>query len=344
MIMNALASNRVKLAPGFWSSLRSLDHSPEDVLVHANLPITIVEEQIVTTAQYYAIWQSYTELAGDAATGLVELATAFDTAHYPPAVLATFHAPNFREALLRMTRYKQMCPPESLRMQEEGAYAVIDLAWQNRAEPGPPILVGVTLANLLELGRRGTGLRLVAHAVEVMDEMGNKDVLEAYFGCSVQTGASGNRITLHRSDLDRPFITYNEEMLAILTPALDRSLHEQPNTRSITENVKYILSRNLSRGRYDIQTIARELGMSDRTLQRRLAEAGMSFKELITQTRHEQSLHYLADPSLEIKEIAFLLGYEDQNSFYRAFRSWEGDTPAHWRASQDHWRTTLVTE
>ncbi|WP_020614816.1 AraC family transcriptional regulator [Paenibacillus daejeonensis] len=342
--MNASASDRVKLAPGFWSSLRSLDHSPEEVVVHANLPMAILEEPIVTTAQYYAIWQSYAELAGDAATGLIELATAFDTAHYPPAVLATFHAPDFREALLRMTRYKQMCPPEYLRLHEEGAYAVIDLAWQNPGEPGPPILVGVTLANLLELGRRGTGTQLVAHAVEIMDEMGNKDVLQAYFGCSVHTGASGNRIILHRRDLDRPFITYNEEMLAILTPALDRSLHELPKARSITENVKYILSRNLSRGQYDIQTIASELGMSDRTLQRRLAEAGIRFTELITQTRHEQALHYLADPSLEIKEIAFLVGYEDQNSFYRAFRSWEGDTPANWRASQDHWRSPLVTE
>lgn len=81
-----------------------------------------------------------------------------------------------------------------------------------------------------------------------------------------------------------------------------------------------------------MQTVAKELHMSDRTLQRRLTDEGTSYKELLTQTRHEQAIEYLADPSLEIKEVAFLVGYEDQNSFYRAFRQWEGDTPSHWRS------------
>lgn len=73
--------------------------------------------------------------------------------------------------------------------------------------------------------------------------------------------------------------------------------------------------------------------MSDRTLQRRLTDENTSFKQLMTQARHEQAIEYLADPSLDIKEVAFLIGYEDQNSFYRAFRLWEGDTPSNWRTN-----------
>lgn len=71
--------------------------------------------------------------------------------------------------------------------------------------------------------------------------------------------------------------------------------------------------------------------MSDRTLQRRLTDECTTFKKLLTQARHEKAREYLADPTLDIKEVAFLLGYEDQNSFYRAFRMWEGDTPSNWR-------------
>ncbi|MGV2806239.1 helix-turn-helix domain-containing protein, partial [Clostridium perfringens] len=67
------------------------------------------------------------------------------------------------------------------------------------------------------------------------------------------------------------------------------------------------------------------------TLQRRLTEENTSFKQLLMQARHEQAIEYLADPSLDLKEVAFLIGYEDQNSFYRAFRLWEGDTPSNWR-------------
>jgi AraC-like DNA-binding protein len=108
-------------------------------------------------------------------------------------------------------------------------------------------------------------------------------------------------------------------------------LDEQQRSRSITEMVKWIMKRSLVGGRPDIKAVAKELGMSDRTLQRRLTDDNTSFKHLLIQARHEQAREYLADPSLDIKEVAFLIGYEDQNSFYRAFRLWEGDTPSNWR-------------
>lgn len=243
-----------------------------------------------------------------------------------------------------MVRYKRMCPPESLHIVEEGELCAIELNWQHPEYSGPPLLLGLTLAFLLELGRRGTGIPLTAQFVEFSQPIVNLEVLEAYFGCRIQIGAETNRLTLRRSDLDLPFISYNEELLEILTPVLDRTLAEQHGNRSITERVKWIMKRSLSGGQPEIQTVAKELRMSARTLQRRLTEENTSFKHLLTQARHEQARAYLADPSLDVKEVAFLIGYEDQNSFYRAFRLWEGDTPSNWRVKQEVWRKTLVTE
>lgn len=156
---------------------------------------------------------------------------------------------------------------------------------------------------------------MTAQLVEFSHSMGDVQALEAYFGCRIRIGAKRNRLTLHRRDLDRPFVSYNEELLEILTPVLDRSLDEQQRNRSITEMVKWIMKRSLTGGRPDIQAVAKELGMSDRTLQRRLTDENTSFKLLLTQARHEQARKYLVDPSLDIKEVAFLIGYEDQNSF-----------------------------
>lgn len=342
--MNAPSADRIKIAPGFWTSLRIIGVEPIDVARQAHLPITVICEPLVTTAQYYSIWQAFSELIGDTATGIVKLATTYETAQYPPAALATFHASDYRDALNRMVRYKQMCPPENLRIREEGKQCSIELEWQHGEQPGPPMLIGITLAYLLELGRRGTGRHLMARSIEFIHPMGDVQALEDYFGCSVRTGTDRNRLILNRDDLSRPFVSYNEELLEILTPALERTLDERQSQLTMSAKVKWILSRCLSRGRIDIQTVAFELGMSDRTLQRRLTNEGASFKQLLTQTRHEQALTYLADPSLEIKEVAFLVGYEDQNSFYRAFRSWEGETPANWRVAQENWRSTLVTE
>ncbi len=322
---------RIKMPLGFWDGLRQLGISAQDVVRKAGLPLTIITESVITTAQYFTIWQAYSDLMDDTSKGIIKLATAFETAHYPPSVLTAYHARNYREALNRMSRYKQLCPPEKLCITEEGEHCTIELEWSSTKQLSPPILVGITMVFLLELGRRGTGLPLKAKSVEFSDPMGDIQTLKDYFGCPVQIGSNCNRLTLYRKDLDRPFISYNAELLEILTPVLDQSLGEQQHSHSITEMVKWIIKHSLAGGRPDIQMIAREIGMSNRTLQRRLSEEGTSFKSLLTQTRHNQAREYLRDSSLDIKEVAFLIGYEDQNSFYRAFHLWEGDTPSNWR-------------
>ncbi|MFS0781260.1 helix-turn-helix domain-containing protein [Bacillus sp. 1P06AnD] len=325
---------RIKMPAGFWAGLNPIGISAHGLARKAGLPLTILTEPVVTIHQYFSIWQAYSELIDDIAQGIIELATGFETAHYPPTVLATYHARDYRDALNRMARYKPLCPPERLFISEKGEECTLRLEWTNSEQAGPPILVGITLAFLLELGRRGTAHPLTAKLIEFAYPMGNVQALEAYFGCRVKTGAKRNQLTLHRTDLDRPFATYNAELLEILTPALDHSLDEQKRSMSSTETVKWIMKHRLTGGRPGVQSIAAELGMSDRTLQRRLTEEGTSFKHLLAQARHEQAREYLASPSLELKEVAFLIGYEDQNSFYRAFRQWEGVTPSHWRAEQ----------
>ena len=322
---------RIKIPAGFWEGLRQLGITANDVVQQAQLPLNILTAPVVTTAQYLAIWQAYSDIMDDTAKGIIKLATGFKPAQYPPSVLATYHARDYRDALKRMARYKQLCPPEILRINEEGEHCTIELDWLNTEQSGPPLLVGITLAFLLELGRRGTGQPLMASSVEFSQPMGDVQALEAYFGCPIQIGANGNRLTLHRRDLDRPFVSYNADLLEILTPVLDRSLGEHQRITPITEIVKWIIKRSLTGGRPDIQTIAKEMGMSDRTLQRRLTDEGRSFKHLLAEVRQEQARMYLTDTALDIKEVAFLMGYEDQNSFYRAFRQWEGVTPSHWR-------------
>lgn len=213
-----------------------------------------------------------------------------------------------------------MCPPESLRITEEGENCTIELDWLYPDQTGPPMLVGITLAFLLELGRRGTVQPLRAKFVEFTHAMGDVQALETYFGCHIRIGAKCNKLTLHRGDLDLLFVSYNEELLEILSPALDKSLDEQQRSISIAEMVKWMMKRSLIGGRPNIQTVASKFGMSYRTLQRRLTKEGTNFQHLLAQVRHELVRKYLANPSFDIKEVAFMIGYEDQNSFYRAFR------------------------
>ena len=83
-----------------------------------------------------------------------------------------------------------------------------------------------------------------------------------------------------------------------------------------------------------MESIADALHVSTRTLQRRLQDAGSSFQKALEEARHQLARHYLNNSVLELNEAAYLLGYEDANSFVRAFRTWEGTPPARWREMQ----------
>lgn len=328
-----MATNtRIRIPDGLWTGLKQLEINVYDLVRKAKMPLTVITESVVTVEQYYALWQAYSDIIGDMELGMLQLPKVFETTQYPPSVLAAYHARDYRDALKRMERYKEMCPPEKLRIVEQGANCVIEVAWLDTEQAGPALLVGTTLAFLLELGRRGTGYPIKAKLVEFTHAFGQVEALEEYFGCFIHIGAKRNRLTLHSEDLDRHFTSYNAELLEILTPVLEQTLDEQRSSHSVTEIVKWILKRNLTGERLDIQDVASELGMSERTLQRRLTDEKTSFKELLKKARHEQARQYLANPALDIKEVAFLVGYKDQSSFYRAFRSWEGETPLNWRA------------
>ena len=119
----------------------------------------------------------------------------------------------------------------------------------------------------------------------------------------------------------------------MLAPQFEHALKERRTKQSILGQVKWILKRLLAGSRPDLLMIAKELGVSERTLQRRITVEGTTFRQILNETRQEMVRQYLGDTSVEITETAFLVGYDDPNSFYRAFRSWEGKTPAEWRAA-----------
>jgi AraC-like DNA-binding protein len=95
--------------------------------------------------------------------------------------------------------------------------------------------------------------------------------------------------------------------------------------------VRGAIQQRLTGHRPTTEDVARELHMSSRTLQRRLQESGSSFQRVLDEARHQMARYYLRNSVLELNEAAYLLGYEDANSFARAFRGWEGVPPGHWR-------------
>ena len=222
-----------------------------------------------------------------------------------------------------------------MRLTERKEECIVEFTRLLSREFAPPLLVDAVFASTLEIGRRGTGQPLHPLRVELKRNPAHREIHEAHYGCRVKFKAPRNAIVFRTADLDRPFTSYNAELLAMLGGQLERELAERKVWQTtVAARVKWILLRLLGGQSADLGEVAKDLGMSNRTLQRRITSEGTSFRQLVRDARCELARHYLLDPSLELAETAFLLGYEDPNSFFRAFREWEGTTPSEWRAAE----------
>lgn len=330
--MKNIRADRCTLPQAFWRAVEFQGLRPAAVLRQSRLPATLHHDSAatITTAQLFAIWRAIEALSGDAGFG-IKMVRETSTATHKLAFLAASYAESYRDGLARLVRFKLLCSPDELHCDEGNGRAVFTVEWPPGTEPEPALSVDASFAMMIELGRRGTGQPLTPIAVEFERAGPSTDLHDAFFGCPIRFGALKNRLVLASADLDRPFISHNPELLQMLMPALSEAMREREGGSSFVEQVKSVLKRALPSGRPEVVDVGRDLGMSKRTLQRRITEEGTSFRSILDDARHELGMQLLTDPAIRIEEIAWLLGYRDVNSFYRAFKEWTGTTPMRWR-------------
>lgn len=156
--------------------------------------------------------------------------------------------------------------------------------------------------------------------------------LAQIYGCPVDTGVEKATIVLPANALRLPVLGADGQLLTHLQTYGDILLQRRgQDGRSTIHRVEEALTESLPKGTPTLPGIARSMGMGARTLSRRLAQEGTTFREVQVQLRFDLARHYLEDPRLSLAEIAFLLGFADQSSFGTAFRRWSGLTPGQFR-------------
>jgi AraC-like DNA-binding protein len=288
---------------------------------------------LVTTEELFTLWREIGNLSPNPAIGL-ELGTETKAEHFDPVALAALSNPSFGEAVRQMASYKQISCPEEIIHETTGDEWSIQFRWLLANGAEPEVLTDLCFAWVLTIARQGTGARVSPLRLELIAPRTYANTIERHFGCPVLFGAARNALIFRASDAALPFVTRNAELLSMLAPHLDEVLKEQKGQETFPERVRTTIQRKLAGQRPKMQEIARELHISSRTLQRRLQDAGFSFQQVLEEARHQLARHYLNNSMLELNEAAYLLGYEDSNSFVRAFRTWEGIPPAHWRDAQ----------
>ncbi len=316
-------SARFTLNTGWSLLLKDLGLSVADVLRLARLPADLPSHQNLTlsTAEYFALWNAM-ETLYQGPTFSLDIATAFSKEVFSPPLFACFCSENLATAVTRLSQYKALVGPMTLRV--DGA--TISLAGLPNDLPPPPSVELFEQVFLTEMARIATRERIVPKAISVTEKPATPEAYEAFFGTPL-TLAKSSRITFRPEDMHRPFLSAKPDMWAIFEPDLRARLSEITQTTAYRDRVQTVLTEGLAGGQHSMESTARKLGVSARTLQRRLAAEGTSFQAELSALREKLARHYLRNTRLSTAEIAFLIGYAEPNSFFRAFQEWTGTTP-----------------
>lgn len=153
------------------------------------------------------------------------------------------------------------------------------------------------------------------------------------FHAPVAFGAADNRLVFAAADFDRPLEGANPE-LARINEGLAAQQLARLDQADLPARLRVLLTERLPDGEPTADELAAALHLSLRSLQRKLAERGLRYENLLDDTRRELALAQLREARLSLNEIAFLLGFSDASSFSRAFRRWTGLSPTAWREQQ----------
>lgn len=324
-----------RVSGSVFSKLEELGVPATAVLRKAGLSQALLGQPraLLSTEELFALWGAIGEVSTNPAIGL-QLGTEAKIERFQPIGLAALSTETFGAAVKQMSRYKQLTCPEEIGQEIDREEWAIQFRWLLADEVEPAALIECCFAWVLSIGRHGTGTRISPLRVEFVEPRAHVKTIERHFGCSVECGASRNAIVFRAADAELPFVTRNAELLAMLAPQFEEELKRQTSDQDFAEQVRLAVQQKLTGRRPTIDDVADGLHVSARTLQRRLQDAGSSFQRVLEEARHHLARHYLNNSVLELNEAAYLLGYEDANSFVRAFRTWEGVPPARWREAQ----------
>jgi len=207
---------------------------------------------------------------------------------------------------------------------------------------GPPRLGSLLIsdytmliaATLLAQGAVGAPRPQVLRSRRDSLDEAERSAYEAFLGAPVELGAEHAALVYDASVVMLPVSSADPELAEYFAGLLSASdsLGEESEP-TIVSDTRLAIRDGLVTGTLTMASVARGMGLGARTLQRRLADEGMTFAEMRESTRRRLARRYLGDAALSLAEIAYLLGYREQASFFRAFRGWYGCTPTEFRRS-----------
>lgn len=320
--------------PGWRVLMQDAGLATSPVLRRAQLPGDLFSRQNVRldSANFFRLWEAIEAEAISIEPDLpapLRIAKVMTSDWFDPELFAALCSANMSGALDRIAKYVKLIAPMAIRVESTVAHTTVTIDFLDPAERPPSVFLAFKLVFFVQLARLATRsqvqpLRVGWPSPPTVEA--DSLIYQSYFGIPV-TDAPLATLVFVAADVERPFLTENHKMWSFFEPSLRQRLADLDRTAGMTERVRSTLLETLPAGEVSMQAVSRRLAVSTRTLQRKLQEEGTSFQQTLDTLRESLAHHYLRNTEMSGAEISFLLGFEDSNSFARAFQAWTGKTP-----------------
>nr|WP_279052168.1 AraC family transcriptional regulator [Acinetobacter tandoii] len=324
-------ASKFMLQPSWKLFLIDLGVQPEDVLRLASLPRDAFNRKKfhVTATQYFDFWNAIETVSGVENLPL-KIGQMITVELFDPAIFACICSPNLTVALQRLSHFKRLIGPIALHPKVDENVLSLDIEFYEVDTEIPKSLILTELIFFTQLARICTRAQIIPKAIYLPELPNDIEKYQEFFGVTPQK-SKGISIQFSKTDGERTFLTSNSTMWSFFEPNLKQSLAELDHSVATKEKVKAILLESLPAGLGNIDEVAKRLALSKRTLQRLLEDENTNFKTILDDTRKALAEYYLKQSSISTSEISFLLGFQEVNSFSRAFKHWTGATPNTYR-------------
>lgn len=279
----------------------------------------------ISPAQFCVAWAEAIRITGDRRLALA-IADATPRGAFGVVEYVCRSAPTLRDALLRWVRYLNLLDDAvrvGLEVEGDRAYLRVERESEAPAPASHELCWALVTRHARELST--VPFRLIA--VELAHPApGDPAPYRAWFDAPVVFGAERTQLVLPRAALEATLASSDPALLAILTRTADDLVAKAPRDPRTSAQVRRVLHELLRDDEGHVDVVARRLGLTGRSLQRRLKDEQTTFHALREQVRRELAQRYLAE-GLSTAEIAFLLGFSEPSAFFRAFKRWTGTTP-----------------
>jgi AraC-like DNA-binding protein len=319
-----------------WRALEARGVNPRPVFERAGLDATRLHDantRFPISAMTRA-WEGAVEATSDPCFGLRAGQFVHPTTFHALGY-AWYASHSLREALARFVRYTRMVSTGiAVRLVEVAGEVELTLAPSTSAIRPSMAAGDAGMVALVMLCRASCGEQFHPLRVRfVRPRPACADDFDAFFRAPVAYAAPDNAVVFDAAVLDLPLPTANTELATASEQVIVDYLAHLDRTE-IAMQVKARLIEMLPSGRVSARQVAEALHLSVRSLQRKLAEKGASFAQLLEDTRRELARQYVGNSRLSVGEITYLLGFSDPANFTRAFRRWTGQSPSAFRQSR----------